>query len=991
MNFVLKCLNTEPSEHLESSLRKVISYIGRQKANVYSVLVTNENIESSREEIERNIEWIVKAAAGKLYPTSGIHAERVPSFEEHGADVPQDIASHINILQLIFSLLLVNPSYLIRIYSVFVSDAARVLRRIAKKSIANRNPVNASNGDIYRSANAKAMRQEMSSEVLDHSIQHPERFIDLVFDVYGDLSLPFNEHRFLMLCKHILQEEVQSIANRTHGNLALFMSRFASGKTVFCNLVKRYLQQPHITAKAAKLLSSHLVGCLTELENGALTWGSILEKRRQYIERAREIYVSEAAERGKKNTYGANDEDGDGIPDEVEIGEGGRTSLDATKLLISKFVMDNLFVPIIINPRAHGIINEDTKSVSSSGASSAHGKKASSDSGQMKKMKQKTNEKNNGQTKQIKGQHVSTGYLVAANLEILSDTLRHMASVLDFNHKARWLQQLTESVRMSRIDSINWARSIINLGGQYDIDSMLVNDMYLAHIQPPEVVCAVGLSRIKYMRYCFSERPDVLMSSSNDAMHHLMFAPLGIGLINSTECLKAAQKFPRECYSADDKHEVGNGRPERVSLNLRLQTRFLTKKSCAPYIQLQLLVDSHKDISRNGSTYADGLTMGKGKMLSQNGFASKTMTEQNEKIPRAEPSRRWGDRIAEDEESMYSGGQTAALSTSTGDSNTSGTVSIGDLYIDVASGVPLPSFLSSSDSVPVDASSEVDNLMPFLDGGDQESELYEDGRIAFREVIRSMDSLPNSVEEVVPAILEYIQKQQNLPLEIRDWTKATRFQLAFEFITNKNSGSGHKGSAVKTGTQRSGTEGSGAGAMLMQSVNQLMNLLCEFLDEIEKRKRLAEKLRKEVVRLNDLNARALAWERQLNRELESAQVYLCELLCSQNLFDSKTGDKSFTSKNQMAKDALIMRGVVKKGDLTDPHALLKELQSQYSKFLLSIVFEFLLCYILPLTNFRSIMTNYIDYKAKTKGASFTTSKGAFRAYTLLELLKAAIN
>jgi hypothetical protein len=58
LSFVLKCLNAEPSEYTEASLKKVLSYIERQKKIVHDMLQNNENVEIETAEIDRNIEWV---------------------------------------------------------------------------------------------------------------------------------------------------------------------------------------------------------------------------------------------------------------------------------------------------------------------------------------------------------------------------------------------------------------------------------------------------------------------------------------------------------------------------------------------------------------------------------------------------------------------------------------------------------------------------------------------------------------------------------------------------------------------------------------------------------------------------------------------------------------------------------------------------------------------------------------------------------------------
>jgi hypothetical protein len=83
--------------------------------------------------------------------------------------------------------------------------------------------------------------------VPERILQHDLRFVDLVFDVYGNLENRYNENRFLALCREILISEIAEISERTGGNFSLFAARFASGTTVFGRLASRYLRAPHVS------------------------------------------------------------------------------------------------------------------------------------------------------------------------------------------------------------------------------------------------------------------------------------------------------------------------------------------------------------------------------------------------------------------------------------------------------------------------------------------------------------------------------------------------------------------------------------------------------------------------------------------------------------------------------------------------------------------------------------------------------------------------
>ena len=130
------------------------------------------------------------------------------------------------------------------------------------------------------------------------------------------------------------------------------------------------------------------------------------------------------------------------------ISDGGLSMLNATKLILSKLVMDHLYAPIITDPKKHGIVGEKVLNELKS-------KKAQSGTNKKKDL-----EEQNGQT---------TPPFVSINLEILSDTLRHLASTLKYNSNAKWLNSLDEHVLSNQSESISWAASMIRLGSGMDL------------------------------------------------------------------------------------------------------------------------------------------------------------------------------------------------------------------------------------------------------------------------------------------------------------------------------------------------------------------------------------------------------------------------------------------------------------------------------------------------------------------------------------------
>jgi hypothetical protein len=112
------------------------------------------------------------------------------------------------------------------------------------------------------------------------------------------------------------------------------------------------------------------------------------------------------------------------------------------------FFCSTMYAPIITDPKKHGIVGEKV-------LNELKLKKAQSGS-----KKKKDLEEQDGHT---------TPPFVSINLEILSDTLRHLASTLKYNPNAKWLNSLDEHVSSNQSESISWAASMIRLGSGMDL------------------------------------------------------------------------------------------------------------------------------------------------------------------------------------------------------------------------------------------------------------------------------------------------------------------------------------------------------------------------------------------------------------------------------------------------------------------------------------------------------------------------------------------
>ena len=302
----------------------------------------------------------------------------------------------------------------------------------------------------------------------------------------------------------------------------------------------------------------------------------------------------------------------------------------------------------------------------------------------------------------------------------------------------------------------------------------------------------------------------------------------------------------------------------QVTINMKLQKRFLTKKSIGVYLQWQKM--SNKKNGGDNST--DG----------------KKSTEVQMR------SKQWGD--------IGSTTGTAGTLSTTGTGGTSASngeeEGILELYLDSTSHVPLPLFLSAPDAAVIDTAKQMIS--------DQDSRSQSNnGKIALREVIRSMDVLPDKLSQALPAILQFIRKQQGLPLGLRDWDKAQRYQAAYEFLT----------------VGRGGIKGGKGG--LMDDNDEFISLVCEYLSNLENRSAVALDLKMEIVRLNNLQRMGEEWSNTLQSSKVISAQYLDELL-------ARTEDKS---KNQKTKESLVDRGIAGKNELTNYLVVKESLASTY--------------------------------------------------------------
>jgi hypothetical protein len=86
---------------------------------------------------------VVKATVGTLYAGVGHVMEKNTKYQSTDTHIPSDISVHAQVLELIFSLLMVNPSYLLRLYVTFVSDSSRRSRKLMAAMSSNQHQVKA--------------------------------------------------------------------------------------------------------------------------------------------------------------------------------------------------------------------------------------------------------------------------------------------------------------------------------------------------------------------------------------------------------------------------------------------------------------------------------------------------------------------------------------------------------------------------------------------------------------------------------------------------------------------------------------------------------------------------------------------------------------------------------------------------------------------------------------------------------------------------------
>ena len=600
--FVQTKLEHEKPEYAENNLQKLTSFTERKQNVICSRLVSCEQLEDEINTAMYNVKWTVNAIiqahdsgeSGRWADPRPIHARR--------QQIPTSLVAQSGNLERIFSLFRVQPNYLLGIYNYFIS----------------------------------AGRDETTN------IQHSKRFVDLVFAVYGDLSVSFNENRFLILCNDILLIEIRRVAQLSNTNFSVFATKFTKANTVFGCLMKIYMLSPHIVRKANGGVRNPITTLMktkgtnfdynpnrvvAEIEHTQIPGDMSIEQLKRsyahpqvhrtvdkrvdelaYFSREIFITITKSVEQlhtgvtwicGKLNKHLKS-----------TFVDTRRENFD---LLIGNFLMERLYGPMVTNPARYDVCT------------------------------------------------LPMTPEMSKNLKLVKITLTHLASHMPYDDDVPWIKPLSTEVEYNYRTARIWSTNILS-GRTINMSADLVIDLYREHLRPPESSFdTVGLNILKYARYTLNKCVKVITHGKDDPMYKYI---LGLnGLTYEKEDEQAAMNFVAECNYSDDK-EIGLALPEQHAINLRFHTRLMTT-SGVEALQVPTDRSTTKCFERVEATQADGL-----------------ITEVND-----------ADSVEDILRSNIDANETSTEKSVERKKN------VMTLYVDLRNGVPLPSYLATQDAV----------------------------------------------------------------------------------------------------------------------------------------------------------------------------------------------------------------------------------------------------------------------------------------------------
>ena len=679
--YVQNKLELEKPEYSENNLTKLTNFSNRKRSIVCDHLVRCERLEDEISTTMYNIKWTVNAIVqthdsgkdNRWATPRDVHARRLA--------IPVDIVPQKGNLERIFSLLRVQPNYLLGIYNYFIA--------------ANRDA--------------------------DTNVQHVKRFVDLVFAVFGDLSIPFNENRFLVLCNDILLIEMRRTAQLSNNDFSTFSVHFFKANSVFGRLMKIYMLSPHIVSRANGSVRNPITQLFkqkntnfdynpnrvyADLENTAVSRDMSLEKLKavygdqrvqtlvnkriddlSYLAREIFITISKSVEQLHRAVVWICCQIHSHLT--ATFSDSLHNQHENFNLLIGKFLIERLYGPMILNPAKYNVCQLPITPV------------------------------------------------LSKNLSLIEIALRHFAAHMPYKNSVPWLKSLSAEVDFNRRTAQLWSRNVLQ-GKSINMKTDLVIDMYREHLRPIENFTeSIGLSNIKYVRYVLYKCVKVITSGRDDPMHKYV---RGVnGLTYNLEDQKEAENFVRQCDYLDDSG-IGLGLPEQYAVNITFHTRLMTTSGVE---KLRAYEKSRSDEAQQDSRKFD----------SQGNKAEDSEFENIETI---------GDIIAspddptDDDENVARDQQNVVA-----------------LFTDSRNGVPLPSYLATADATLL--SHEKAN------GG----MLLNKQQIAVREVIKQMEDLTESLADSAKLrrlLMKKIREQQVKDPESRNWDMQTNYRLAYDFL-----------------------------------------------------------------------------------------------------------------------------------------------------------------------------------------------------------------
>ena len=519
--FVYQALKNEPVSCRVESINMVSKTTASMRMQIEEEMANLIPLEHEIESIETEIEIMLKSSISMKMP-QGIAPSQLAGTTPK---ITADIVLQHNIFTKILEILLANPNYLILMHKYYTSNTSEV-RTLWERDASSLRPT-------FR-----------------------RRFAEMIISIYGNMQRPHNEHLFLVCTRSIMLEEL--INNSYTNDMSQVAANFISGESVFGELVRSYFSLDtnfiDVENRYNELMKEMVAKTDSQEFNFEYDPVQVYYEIRKAQGKAStaDINILNFNDAQREDLYNSLPNVKNTVTNRIsQLCEVTSLWIDATKqsvkgissgvrwvcrellqelermhgrgkgaeFVVSSFLFDMYFRPVLINPRKIGWRS----------------------AGRRRRMPKR----------------------LVKNLNEVAILIKRSLTFAKHNSRIRWMVEANGLIERSQTGSLQWIREVANVN--MDLPQKMIIDVYKEYLRFGPSIHTLRLPDIHLLRWILL-RFEKVQVKPDDPMQPYVVGPFGLFPPGDEVAIQLAENFARV--------------PETVSglgINFELNTRFYEK------------------------------------------------------------------------------------------------------------------------------------------------------------------------------------------------------------------------------------------------------------------------------------------------------------------------------------------------------------------------------------------------------------------------------